>query len=152
MGKTGVVVDETDPEMAYQTLLQDPKSVLIDVRTEAEWTHIGMPDLASLNREVICVEWVRGPDRMKNDGFLEELRNQLGDQAPSRLFFICRSGARSLAAAEAVAGVLETWFPGSVGGPVHCTNVAEGFEGNRPAGAFGSGNGWKERGLPWQMG
>jgi len=76
----------------------------------------------------------------------EALRRD-GGRMPSRILFICRSGARSLAAARAVA---EAIGPGS--GLEHCTNVAEGFEGDLDSdGHRGTLNGWKTRGLPWRQ-
>ncbi|MCB1431460.1 MAG: rhodanese-like domain-containing protein, partial [Alphaproteobacteria bacterium] len=53
---------------------------------------------------------------------------------------ICRSGARSAAAASALtaAGYTNAW------------NVAEGFEGDKdPDGHRGTIGGWKAAGLPW---
>ncbi|MEM7506701.1 MAG: rhodanese-like domain-containing protein [Pseudomonadota bacterium] len=148
MDGSKITIDQIDPAGAFEALQQDPDSVLIDVRTVTEWQTIGLPDLSSIGRETICVEWVQLPDRMMNPAFLDEVRAGLGDEKPSRMFFICRSGVRSLAAAQAVANVF-----GTEGGPVHCTNVTEGFEGdqNYLAGTD-SGKGWKARGLPWRSG
>jgi rhodanese-related sulfurtransferase len=71
-----------------------------------------------------------------------ELR-ALGMQFDDDLFFICRSGSRSLAAAKAMA----------TAGYRACHNVAGGFEGplddERPRGSVG---GWKAAGLPWLQG
>lgn len=147
MGAERTVVDQTDPVDAFEALQSDASSLLIDVRTGHEWKTVGLPDLSELGKKTICVEWVRYPDRSPNPDFLEQVIGAVGETAPGRIFFICRSGARSLAAANVVAEAL-----GSKGGSVHCTNVAEGFEGNQPAaGGTGSANGWKARGLPWHL-
>ena len=138
---TGSVIDEVSPEDAYTALETMEDSVLIDVRTAAEWDQVGVPDISATGRKIWFVEWVSGPQRVPNPAFLEEVLGLAGDRLPGRMFFICRSGARSMAAANAVAAVAD-----HMGQPVHCTNVAEGFEG-QPTG--GGRSGWKARGLPW---
>jgi rhodanese-related sulfurtransferase len=78
--------------------------------------------------------------------FAERLANELeelGVQSDDDLFFICRSGSRSLAAAKAMAAV----------GYGACHNVSEGFEGPLDdARHRGTLQGWKAIGLPWQQG
>lgn len=140
-------VDEMIPPDALSALAEDPDSALIDVRTRAEWTFTGMPDLTPLGREVIAVEWMSFPAMAPNPSFFEEVLAQAGGSLPERLFFICRSGARSMAAARLVAAEAE-----QRGHPVRCTNVAEGFEGELDAdGHRGHRNGWKVHGLPWRQ-
>jgi rhodanese-related sulfurtransferase len=140
-------VDEMIPPDALDALTQDPGSALVDVRTRAEWAFTGMPDLSPLGRDVLAVEWVSFPGMAPNGRFFEEVVEQAGGSLPDRLFFICRSGARSLAAARLTAAEAE-----SRGRPVHCTNVAEGFEGELDdEGHRGRINGWKAHGLPWRQ-
>lgn len=145
-----VSVDAVDPDTAFELLRDDPEAQLIDVRTRAEWTFVGLPDLSSIGRDVWPIEWVCFPSMTPNPEFLAgvgEMMRHGGGRMPRRLFFICRSGARSLAAARAVADALG---PGS--GLECCTNVAEGFEGDLDAsGHRGRKNGWKARGLPWRQ-
>lgn len=106
---------------------------------------MGIPDIRDLGKLFWTVEWVGFPTMTPNMQFVDHLMDQAGGALPSRLFFICRSGARSMAAAEAVANAMQ-----AMGQPVHCTNVAEGFEGDLDAeGHRGFMNGWKARGLPW---
>ncbi len=119
---------------------------LIDVRTRAEWTFVGLPDLEKIGKRVLTVEWQTSPDSKIDAGFPERLTAVLdaaGANKDSELFFICRSGARSRMAAEAIAGV----------GYQRCRNVADGFEGpldaNRHRGQVG---GWKAAGLAWVQG
>lgn len=141
------IIDEVDPTEAYDLLVSDPDSILVDVRTKAEWAFVGLPDLSALGRQVVTVEWIRFPDMARNADFLDHLSDRLGQETPSRLFFICRSGSRSMAAAQWVAGALD-----AQGRALHCTNVAEGFEGDVDSeGHRGSVNGWKMRGLPWRQ-
>lgn len=145
--QNGSTVDELLPPDAHDALANDPASVLIDVRTRAEWTFTGMPDLSALGKGVLAVEWVSFPSMAPNARFYDEVLAQAGGTLPDRLFFICRSGARSMAAARAVAAE-----SAARGQPVHCTNVAEGFEGDLDgSGHRAARNGWKYHGLPWRQ-
>ena len=129
------------PEQAFSALQADPDAVLVDVRTRAEWTYVGLPDLAALGRRAVLVEWQRFPDGSLNDRFVDELR-EAGVAPGVPVYFLCRSGVRSAAAAEAatVAGL----------GPAY--NVAQGFEGPLDEHGRRSLAGWKISGLPWRQG
>ena len=131
---------DVTPEQAWKLLSEDPKAVLVDCRTEAEWRFVGVPDLSSLQREVVYVEWNR-TDGSHNDAFVDDLR--LSGLAPGEqpVVFLCRSGNRSIGAAEAAteAGI----------GPSY--NVLDGFEGNLDEFAHRGGAGWKAVGLPWRQ-
>lgn len=141
------LVDEMTPEDAWNAMAIDPGCVLIDVRSRPEWQFAGMPDLAEIAREVWTVEWQTWPEMTPNLGFLSDLDAQMGDQVPSRMFFLCRAGPRSLAAARATAKQLH-----SRGVNVHITNIAEGFEGAQDDnGQRGRISGWKAAGLPWRQ-
>ena len=141
------IVDEVDPAEACRLLESDPDTALIDVRTRAEWAFIGLPDLSALGRPVWPVEWVAFPSMARNPEFVSELAARMDGKRPPRLFFICRSGNRAMAAAQLVAATLA-----EQGVAAHCTNVAEGFEGDLDQdGRRGGVNGWKARGLPWRQ-
>lgn len=147
MSAAGPIIDEVDPATAYRLLESDPDIALVDVRTRAEWAFVGVPDIRGTGRPFWMAEWVTFPTQAQNTDFLDELREQMGESPPARLLFICRSGSRSMAAARAVAAALA-----GQGIVAHCTNVAEGFEGDLDAeGHRGSLNGWKTRGLPWRQ-
>lgn len=140
-------VDELFPADAYAALEQDPDTALVDVRTRPEWTFVGIPDLGAIGRRMALVEWAQFPSMTVNPNFLPELTHALGGSLPGRVFFICRSGARSLAAARLVAE--ETARGGRA---IGCINVKEGFEGDLDAeGHRGSLGGWKRAGLPWRQ-
>ncbi|MEM9795875.1 MAG: rhodanese-like domain-containing protein [Pseudomonadota bacterium] len=125
---------------------EDSRSVLVDVRTRPEWGFVGGPDLSDLKKDVLRVEWKSWPDMAPNPAFVGALLDG-GDGLPSHYLFICRSGARSMQAAQAVAATLS-----AKGVSVTCTNVAEGFEGDLDADKHRGGlNGWKARGLPWRQ-
>ncbi|HMH64387.1 MAG TPA: rhodanese-like domain-containing protein, partial [Rhizomicrobium sp.] len=85
---------------AWERLKADPKAQLVDVRTVAEWNFVGLPDIAALGRQVHCLEWQSFPSGARNPGFVVEASQALGDKnAP--VLLLCRSGARSRAAAIA---------------------------------------------------
>ncbi|GAB3131505.1 rhodanese-like domain-containing protein [Tsukamurella serpentis] len=128
------------PQQAWELLAADPQAVLVDCRTEAEWNYVGVPELSQLGRTPVLVEWQRYPDGSLNPGFVDELRAKgITDDAP--VAFICRSGHRSIGAAEAAtrAGVQRAY------------NVLDGFEG--PIDGFGHRGiaGWRAEGLPWRQ-
>lgn len=136
-------VDDVDVEATWQGLVSRPKSQLIDVRTRAEWTYVGLPDLGSIGKRPVLVEWQTFPDQAVDPRFIERLAGELkalGVEKDDELFFICRSGGRSLAAAKAMAEL----------GYRACHNVAGGFEGPLDNDRHrGSVSGWKAAGLPW---
>ncbi|MEM1344921.1 MAG: rhodanese-like domain-containing protein [Pseudomonadota bacterium] len=138
-------VDEANPADAYAALRAAPEAVLIDVRSHAEWSFVGITDLSALHGEPWLIEWAGYPHMERNLDFVEQIRARIGEKIPPRLFFLCRSGVRSLAAAQAVAASYA-----AEGLALHCTNITEGFEGDRNAdGHRGQAEGWKARGLPW---
>jgi rhodanese-related sulfurtransferase len=140
-------IAEVGPQEAWSILETDTDSVLIDVRSQAEWNFVGLPDLAPLGKQALQIEWKRFPEMGENPEFLTELARHLGGSAPSRMLFLCRSGGRSLSAAKAVA---QSWA--QAGKPVTCVNVAEGFEGDLDVDKHrGTLSGWKARGLPWRQ-
>ena len=132
---------DVPPQEAFAALESDPAAVLVDVRTSAEWSYVGLPDLTGLGKRVLPVEWQRFPDGSVNEGFLDELRDA-GVTEGAPIYFLCRSGVRSAAAAAAAtrAGL----------GPAY--NVTDGFEGPLDGQGHRSVAGWKVAGLPWRQG
>lgn len=138
-------VFEVSPEECWDSLKKSKQAVLIDVRTEAEWAFVGIPDLSEIGHEMHCIEWQGYPQMTPNPQFADLVLEALDTATVSEIFFLCRSGARSLKAAHAVH---ETFH--RRGQPVRCVNVAEGFEGDLSSLKHRGGlNGWKARGLPW---
>ncbi len=132
---------DVTPLQAYDALKRDPKAALIDVRTQAEWSYVGLPDLRAVARQPVLVEWQTFPAMARNPDFAGEIaRAGVGKDQP--LYFICRSGARSRSAAIAMTAL----------GYGPCYNVAGGFEGNRDSeGHRGTVEGWKAAGCPWRQ-
>ncbi len=143
----GPRVAEVTPDAAWQVLREESSARLIDVRTRAERDFVGVPDLTELGATPLFVEWASFPDMSVNARFVAEVMEGIGEGNPDTLLFLCRSGARSLRAAYAVAEHLAM-----SGINANCLNVAEGFEGDLDsAGHRASHNGWKARGLAWNQ-
>ena len=132
---------DISPTDTFAALQADPKAVLVDVRTKAEWTYVGVPDVSRIGKDVILVEWVSYPGGARNDNFVDELR-EAGIAEGQPIYFLCRSGVRSKHAAEAATAVGL--------GPAY--NIADGFEGQLDATHHRGVGGWKTSGLPWRQG
>lgn len=140
------MIENVSVTEVWKRLASDAASILIDVRTRAEWAYVGLPDLSGIGKQVIMVEWQTFPDNRIDPGFVANLKEALdaaGVQKSAELFFICRSGGRSRMAAVVMAEA----------GYACCRNVAEGFEGPLDASRHrGQASGWKVAGLPWVQG
>lgn len=141
-----VHIEDVPVEEVWARLEKDAASVLIDVRTRAEWAFVGLPDLSEIGKRVLTVEWQTSPESRIDAAFPERLVEVLaaaGANKETELFFICRSGGRSRMAAEAMANA----------GYRRCRNVADGFEGPLDASRHrGRVAGWKAAGLAWVQG
>ena len=128
------------PEQAWKLLSENPEAVLVDCRTEAEWRFVGVADISSLNREVVYVEWCSS-DGARNDAFVAELLSSGITPGGGAVVFLCRSGNRSIPAAEAAtaAGIAPSY------------NVLDGFEGGLDEQAHRGRTGWRAIGLPWRQ-
>ena len=130
---------------AWDLLAHETAAQLVDVRTVAEWNFVGLPDLSSLAREPHRIEWQSYPSMQINPNFVADAAEQLqaaGAGPDTPVLFLCRSGARSRAAAVAMtrAGFHKAF------------NIAGGFEGDIDGeGHRGKINGWKATGLPWRQ-
>jgi len=133
---------DVDSATAWHRLENDENAVLIDVRTRAEWSFVGVPDLGRLTKQACFIEWQSYPEMQVNPNFLDEVA-AAGVTAAQSLYLLCRSGARSARAAEAL----------TAAGYARCFNVADGFEGPHDGeGHRGTITGWKAAGLPWRQG
>lgn len=123
------------PSEAYALLQAVANVKLVDVRTRAEWDFVGrVPGC-------VPIEWQSYPSSERNAAFLSELAAQVKKE--DLVMFLCRSGARSHAAAAAACQI----------GYARSYNILEGFEGDKDAqGHRASVGGWKVSGLPWTQG
>ncbi len=130
---------------AWDVLRTDGGAQVVDVRTMAEWSYVGLPDLTTLGRRVLTVEWHSFGASTVNPGFVAEVREGLsafGAGAETAILFLCRSGARSRLAAMAMARA----------GFKRAYNIADGFEGDLDSEYHrGRRGGWKAAGLPWRQ-
>jgi rhodanese-related sulfurtransferase len=121
---------DLSPEDAWQ-LFSNEAATLIDVRTIEERASVGyVPDS-------IHVAWAVGAAMERNPRFVRELESKAGKL--DVILFLCRSGKRSVAAAEAVSRL----------GFKNVFNVIEGFEGEQEILQRGGVSGWRNRDLPW---
>jgi rhodanese-related sulfurtransferase len=126
---------------AWEMLKSDPKAVLVDVRTPPEWAYVGQPDLSAAGKTPVNLQWQVFPAMQVNPEFSSMLKAQ-GVTPDNKLLFLCRSGVRSLAAAQLMAAE----------GFAQSYNIAGGFEGPHDANRHrGSTAGWKADGLPWSQ-
>ena len=136
-----MTIEDVPPSLVWERLRDDPGAMLVDVRTDAEWNFVGLPDLSELGRQPALIPWQLYPSMQINAGFADMLR-RAGARPETPLYFICRSGARSLAAAQTA----------QAAGYGKAYNVADGFEGPPDAsGHRGTVAGWKAEGLPWRQ-
>ncbi|NBW78547.1 MAG: rhodanese-like domain-containing protein [Betaproteobacteria bacterium] len=120
------------PQLAYQWC-QSGEAVLVDVRSDAEREWVGFVPGA------LAIAWKQWPGMAINPEFDERIQNASPDS--KKLLLLCRSGVRSIAAAQrATALGLEAY------------NILEGFEGNPDTlGHRGTLGGWRFHGLPWKQ-
>jgi rhodanese-related sulfurtransferase len=131
------------PLQAWKLLSDNPDAVLVDVRTDAEWRFVGVPDLSSLGRDVVYIEW-NTSGGTRNENFAAELKQLVPPAAADQerpVIFLCRSGNRSIGAAEVSTEV----------GLTPAYNVLDGFEGHLDANGHRGETGWRAVGLPWKQ-
>ncbi len=124
-----------DPLAAHAFMQHHPDAVLIDCRTEIEHMYVGHPVGAE------HVAWQEAPDWEIDPEFAAKVKRVVRDTTRPVLI-ICRSGHRSVFAAEALENA----------GFANVINVVEGFEGPLDDDFHrGTQGGWRFRGLPWQQ-
>lgn len=134
-------VREMDARSAWNELEHRDDAVLVDVRTAAEWMFVGVPDLTPLKKKVVQTAWRLYPGFAQNPHFADELAAH-GVAVDTPLYFLCRSGGRSLDAATAMAAH----------GYRECVNISDGFEGEPDEQRHrGTTGGWIAAGLPWRQ-
>ena len=118
--------------LAWQWV-QAGNAVLVDVRTDAERAWVGQVPGAKV------VAWKQWPQMLMNPDFDTQLQAVV--PSGSKVLLLCRSGVRSVAAAQRATEL-----------GLQAYSILEGFEGDLDAnGQRGKLNGWRYRGLPWQQ-
>jgi len=131
------------PNQAYQLLQDDPRAVLIDIRSNMEFLFVGHP------KGAVHVPWIDEPDWEINPHFVIEVRQLMlggvvcdSDEGCAPVILICRSGKRSLDAGKVL---LDAGFK-------QVFHVDEGFEGELDdQHQRSSVGGWRFHGLPWEQ-
>ena len=106
----------------------NPKSVLLDVRTKEEWSE-GKPDGDKIGLKTYFLS-LQFEGQILNQNFVEEFKNLKIDKN-HEILITCGTGGRSQRAAEIL--TLEGY---------KCTNISDGFLGNN------ENIGWKKNDLP----
>ena len=133
---------DVTPAEAWKILKFEDHAVLIDCRTKAEWSYVGVTDLNEINKEQLNISWKVFPEMEINPVFQKEISEACPDK-DSKLLFLCRSGVRSI---DAAISACEAGYSDAY-------NVLEGFEGEKDEnGHRGKLGGWRFHGLPWKQG
>ena len=101
----------------------NPKTVLLDVRTNDEWKTIGKPDSTNLGIKTFFITI------SQDSGFIENIKKEINKE--NQVLVMCAAGGRSIIAATLLQ---------NEGYVAH--NISDGFSGN------GVDSGWKNLGLP----
>ena len=133
------MVENVAPKQVWDALVSHPRARLVDVRTDIEWNGVGVPDLAEAGKQPAMISWQVAPSMRVNEGFVDQMR-AAGLTPEDHIYFLCRSGVRSVAAAQLAQAA---GFP-------HAYNITDGFEGPPDAGGQrGRVAGWQAEQLPW---
>ena len=65
------------PKQAWTLLKEDENSQLIDCRTAAEWSLVGVPELSLIKKLPIFIEWQFFPMMEKNPNFFQEISENI---------------------------------------------------------------------------
>lgn len=130
------MIKNLTPQQCWDLLQQNPSAVMVDVRTKMEHDYVGHPP------GCVHIPWKEAPSWALNANFVSSVENLVKDKT-APILLLCRSGQRSLAAAQALESA----------GFSHLINIVDGFEGaldaNKQRGKLG---GWRFCGLPWEQG
>ena len=143
MGESKKTIQHLTPKQAVALIEENPRAILIDVRSNMEFLFVGHP------KGAVHIPWIDEPDWEVNPHFVRQIRELMlggiicdeGDGC-APIILICRSGKRSVEAGNKLleAGMRDVY------------NVLDGFEGelddNHQRSSLG---GWRFDGLPWEQ-
>lgn len=134
-------VKTVSPTDAYELIQNDPRALLVDVRSNMEFLFIGHPI------DAISIPWIDEPDWIINPHFAADVRKLIlggldhdsgGHNVP--IVLICRSGKRSMEAGICLLN----------GGFHDVYNITGGFEGElNDMHQRSTLAGWRFDKLPW---
>lgn len=130
------MIENLSPQESWALLQQNKSAVLVDVRSQMEFAYVGHP-VGSVH-----IPWKEAPAWELNPNFVADVKKLLpNSDAP--ILLLCRSGQRSLSAAQAL----------EQAGYRHLVNIVDGFEGPLDANKHRNNlGGWRFCGLPWEQG
>jgi len=136
-------VKNLTPQQAWQMLQNDPRAILVDIRSTMEYRFVGHPIGA------IHIAWIDEPNWRINPNFETEIQQLLlgslvctQEASCTPVILICRSGQRSLDAGRLL---VES-------GMRNIFHIKEGFEGELDEHHHrGTTGGWRFRGFPWEQ-
>ncbi len=131
------------PQQTWQLIGDDPRAILVDIRSSMEFLFVGHP------KGAVHVPWIDEPDWTVNPDFVTDIRKLLlggaictEDDGCAPVILICRSGKRSLQAGHVL---MEAGFN-------RVFHVGEGFEGDLDENHHRSTQGgWRFHDLPWEQ-
>ena len=123
------MIKQLESKEVENYIKNNPKSVLLDVRTEEEWGVDGKPDgdKIGLKTHFLTIQFADGTF---NEKFIEDFK-KLNIEKDCEVLTMCMGGVRSQGAAELL--TKEEY---------KCSNISDGFLGNSQS------IGWKNSGLP----
>ena len=123
------MIKQIESKEVKDYIKNNPKSILLDVRTEEEWSVDGKPDgeKISLKTHFLTIQLADGSF---NENFISDFK-KLNIEKDHEILTMCMGGVRSQAAAELL--IKENY---------KCSNISDGFLGNNMS------PGWKQSGLP----
>lgn len=136
-------IHNISPEKALQLIEDDPRALLIDIRSSMEYLFVGHPVGA------VHLPWIDEPDWLINPHFVPEVRKLMlggvvcdSEEGCVPVVLICRSGKRSLEAGNMLLDA----------GLSNIFHIDEGFEGDLDEHHQRSSvGGWRFHGLPWEQ-
>jgi len=131
------------PKSASQMLHDDPRAILVDIRSSMEYLFVGHPVGA------VHLPWIDEPDWEINPHFVPEVRKLMlggavcdSEEGCAPIVLICRSGKRSKEAGKVLLAA----------GLSNIFHIDEGFEGElNEHHQRSSVGGWRFHGLPWEQ-
>lgn len=137
------VPKDLTPQQTWQLIEDDPRAILVDIRSSMEFLFVGHP------KGAVHVPWIDEPDWTVNPDFVTDIRKLLlggaictEDEGCAPVILICRSGKRSLEAGHVLMGA----------GFNRIFHVGEGFEGDLDENHHRSTQGgWRFHDLPWEQ-
>ena len=131
------------PKQAWQIIQDDPRTILIDIRSSMEFLFVGHP------RGAVHIPWIDEPDWVINPHFATEIRKLVlggmvcdAEEGCAPIILICRSGKRSKEAGDLLINE----------GFKNVFHIDEGFEGELDDKHHRSSlGGWRFHNLPWEQ-